>query len=85
MTTTCNKNPYELRYEIYQQASGRLMDKYYQEHSMWQDFVMWQREFEAEGGTVTAVNPIKVRPGFPTHENILEEAEKIYDFVKDNR
>ena len=82
MTTTCNKNPYELRYEIYQQASGRLMDKYYQEHSMWQDFVMWQREFEAEGGTVKAVNPIKVRPGFPTHENILEEAEKIYDFVQ---
>ena len=84
MTTTCNKNPYELRYEIYQQASGRLMDKYYQEHSMWQDFVMWQREFEAEGGTVTATCPVEVRPEFPTHEQILEEAEKIYDFVKDN-
>ena len=85
MTTTCNKNPYELRYEIYNAAKDRLMDKYFQDHSMWQEFDMWKREQEAEGGTVTAVNPIKIRPGFPTHENILEEPEKIYDFVKDNR
>jgi hypothetical protein len=25
---------------------------------------------------------VKVRPQFPTHEQILEEAEKIYDFVQ---
>ena len=82
MTTTCNKNPYELRYEIYQSARQRLMDKFYQDHALWQDFDCWKRDLEAEGGTVTAVNPIKIRPAFPTHENILEEAEKIYDFVQ---
>jgi len=82
MTATCNKNPYELRYEIYQQASQRLMDKFFQDHAMWSDFDCWKRDIEAEGGTVTAVNPIKVRPQFPTHEQILEEAEKIYDFVQ---
>ena len=82
MTTTCNKNPYELRYEIYQQAQGRLMDKYFQDHALWDGFDCWKREQEADGGTVTAVCPIKVRPAFPTHEQILEEAEKIYDFVQ---
>ena len=79
------KNPYELRYEIYQQAQHRLMDKFYQDHALWQDFDCWKREQEAEGVTITATCPVKVRPQFPTHEQILEEAEKIYDFVKDNR
>ena len=82
MTTTCNKNPYELRYEIYQQAQGRLMDRYFQDHALWDGFDCWKRDLEADGGTVTAVSPIKVRPQFPTHEQILEEAEKIYDFVQ---
>ncbi len=77
-----NKNPFELRYEIYQAAKDRLMDKYYQNNSVWQDFDQWKREVELEGGTVTAVCPVKLRPQFPTHEQILEEAEKIYDFVQ---
>ena len=77
-----SKNPYELRYEIYQQAQGRLMDKFYQDHALWQDFICWKREQEADGVTVNAVADIKVRPAFPTHEEILEEAEKIYDFVQ---
>ena len=79
------KNPYELRYEIYQQAQHRLMDKFYQDHAEWSTFQEWKRDQEAEGATVTAVCNVKVRPQFPTHEQILEEAEKIYDFVKDNR
>ena len=82
MTTTCNKNPYELRYEIYQQASQRLMDRYFQDHALWDGFDCWKRDLEADGATVTAICPIKVRPAFPTHEQILEEAEKIYDFVQ---
>jgi len=75
-------NPYELRYEIYQQAQNRLMDKFFQDHAIWQDFDSWKRDQEAEGGTVTAICPVKVRPDFPSHEEILVEAEKIYDFVQ---
>ena len=75
-------NPYELRYEIYQQAQQRLMDKFYQDQSLWQDFDCWKREQEAEGATVTATCPVKVRPDFPTHEEIIVEANKIYDFVQ---
>ena len=37
-------NPYELRYDIYQQASQRLMDKFYQDHALWQDFEEWKRD-----------------------------------------
>ena len=77
-----NKNPYELRYDIYQQAQGRLMDKFFQDHALWQDFDCWKRDREADGTKVTATCPVKVRPAFPTHEEILEEAEKIYDFVQ---
>ena len=75
-------NPYELRYDIYQQAQQRLMDKYFQDHALWQDFDGWKREQEQADAKVTATCPIKVRPQFPTHEQILEYAEKIYDFVQ---
>ena len=77
-----NKNPYELRYDIYNTAKDRLMDKFYQDTSEWQSFHEWKREQEAEGASVTATCSVKVRPQFPTHEQILEEAEKIYDFVQ---
>jgi len=79
------KNPYELRYDIYNTAKDRLMDRYYQDNSLWESFQDWKREQEAEGSSVTATCAVKVRPQFPTHEDILEEAEKIYEFVKDNR
>ena len=75
-------NPYELRYDIYQQASTRLMDKFYQDHALWQDFEEWKRDREAEGDNITATCSVKVRPQFPTHEHILVEAEKIYNFVQ---
>ena len=75
-------NPYELRYDIYQQASQRLTDKFYQDHALWQDFEDWKREREANGDTITATCPVKGRPEFPTHEAVLCEAEKIYSFVQ---
>ena len=75
-------NPYELRYDIYQQAQQRLMDKFPQEHELWQDFDCWKREQEADGNTVTAVSPISERPKFPSHEEIIIETEKIYKFVQ---
>jgi hypothetical protein len=76
------KNPYELRYDIYNTAKDRLMDKYFQDNGVWQDFGAWKRDMEQDGGTVTATCEVKTRPQFPTHEQILEEAEKIYSFVQ---
>jgi hypothetical protein len=77
-----NKNPYELRYEIYQQAQQRLSDRYYQEHDMWHNFEEWKRDREVDGVKITAVSPVAQRPAFPSHEEILVEANKIYDFVQ---
>jgi len=77
-----NKNPYELRYDIYNTARDRLMDKYFQENSEWQDFANWKRDREAEGDKITAVPPAAERPMFPSHEEILVEANKIYNFVQ---
>lgn len=77
-----SKNPYELRYDIYQQAQQRVMDKYYQDHEQWSNFEEWKRDREAEGETITARPAVPDRPFFPTHEEILSEANKIYDFVQ---
>jgi len=75
-------NPYELRYEIYQQATNRLMDKWQNDHSVWEQFEEWKREQEADGNTITAVSPVPKRPKFPEHEEIMVETEKIYKFVQ---
>jgi|TARA_R100000458_G_scaffold59854_1_gene72224 hypothetical protein len=75
-------NPYELRYSIYQEAQHRLMDRFHNDHDMWFQFEEWKREQELEGAKVTAKSPVSLRPEFPTHEQILVEAEKIYEFVQ---
>jgi len=67
-------NPYELRYDIYQNARQVLMDKFYNDHQVWND---WQFDEQAQGEC-----PVKERPKFPAHEEVLVEAEKIYDFVQ---
>ena len=61
-------NPFELRFSIFTQAEGRLLQKYYSDVSIW------------ESGKERGEN--SRRPTFPTHEDILNEAEKIYDFVQ---
>jgi hypothetical protein len=75
-------NPYELRYDIYQNAQNRLMDKFHNEHDMWHQFEDWKRDREADGDVITAVSPVAKRPKFPEHEEVLVEAEKIYKFVQ---
>ena len=60
--------PYDLRFSIYSQAQGRLEAKYYAEMTVW--------ERKRENGESTP------EPIFPSHEQILEEAEKIYEFVQ---
>jgi hypothetical protein len=67
-------NPYELRYEIYQNARQTLMDKFYNEYEVWNN---WQFDGQAKGEC-----PVTERPLMPTHEQVLVEAEKIYSFVQ---
>ena len=74
-------NPYELRYDIYQSAKDRLNDRFQYEAGIWHNWNEWNREQEAEGKSPSAVSPVG-QPEFPTHEQILIEAEKIYSFVQ---
>ena len=61
-------NPFQLRFDIYNQAQDRLLQKYYSDVSIW------------EAGRERGEN--SRRPAFPDHDEILSEAEKIYDFVQ---
>jgi len=67
-------NPYELRYSIYNDAKQGLMEKFYNDYEVWNN---WQFDAQAPGDC-----PITKRPEVPTHEEVLEEAEKIYEFVQ---
>ena len=67
-------NPYELRYEIYINAKQGLMEKFYNDYEVWNN---WQFDSQAPGKC-----PVTERPEIPTHERVLEEAEKIYNFVQ---
>jgi hypothetical protein len=60
--------PYDLRFSIYNQAQERLMSKYYSDLDVWRFGKEQADHYD--------------RPSFPTHEQILEEAEKIYEFVQ---
>jgi len=67
-------NPYELRYDIYQQARNAITEKFYNDYEVWNN---WQTDTMYSGDC-----PVKERPKLPTHEEVLVEAEKIYDFVQ---
>jgi len=69
-------NPYELRYDIYNNARTALTDKFYNDYEVWNN---WQ--FAEPTGRYGEC-PVKERPVLPTHEEVLVEAEKIYSFVQ---
>jgi len=68
-------NPYQLRFDIWQEAKSNLLDQFYADNEVWQN---WQSADNHMVGDC----PVKKRPQFPTNEQIREEAEKIYDFVQ---
>ena len=68
-------NPYQLRFDIWQQAQGVLMDKFHNDYEVWHN---WQ----FDGHSTKIECPVKERPVFPTNDQIRKEAEKIYNFVE---
>lgn len=69
-----NKNAYEIRADILNQAQGLLHSKYDREMSIWEQ----TRTRDPNSGKI--IDPVD-QPEFPTSEMILEEAEKLYSFV----
>ena len=73
-----SNNPYALRANLLSQAEGILMQRYKMEHDRVREHVHlmsgnWDKTFDVR--TVTW-------PTFPTTEDIIAEAEKLYSFVQ---
>ena len=69
-----NKNAYEIRADILNQAQGLLHSKYDREMSIWEQ----TRTRDPESGKII---DDKDRPEFPSTDAILVEANKLYSFV----
>ena len=68
-------NPYELRFSIWQEAKQSLMDRFYNDFEVWNN---WTMDTENHLGDC----PITERPICPSADEIRVEAEKIYSFVQ---
>jgi|2_EtaG_2_1085320.scaffolds.fasta_scaffold04224_10 hypothetical protein len=68
-------NPYTLRFEIWREVNSRLVDKYYQDHQLWQ-------EWNTKDAPYVGNCPINERPQFPTDDDVITEATKVYNFVQ---
>jgi hypothetical protein len=71
---TTNKNAYEIRTEILGMAQGFVMDKFHNKHQKWQD----STSRHPETGQLLST---KDAPEYPSSNDILHEAEKLYSFV----
>lgn len=71
---TTNKNAYEIRTEILSMAQGFVMDKFHNQHQKWQD----STDRHPETGAILSTND---SPTYPSSNDILLEAEKLYSFV----
>lgn len=72
-----SNNPYALRANLLQQAEGILMQRYQIEHEKTTNLMhlSLERDKTFDVNTVTY-------PEYPTTDNIIAEAEKLYSFVQ---
>ena len=68
-------NPYELRFSIWQEAKSSLMDRFYNNFEVWNNWNL-------DDNTMSGECPITERPVCPLADEIRVEAEKIYVFVQ---
>ena len=71
---TTSKNAYEIRTEILGMAQGFVMDKFHNKHQKWQD----STSRHPETGQLLST---KDAPEYPSSNDILHEAKKLYSFV----
>ena len=69
-----NKNAYEIRTEILGMAQGFVMEKFNNLRSNWEN----STSRHPETGQLLS---IKDAPEYPSSDDILQEAEKLYSFV----
>ena len=69
-----NKNAYEIRTEILDMAKTFVMDRFHNERSNWEN----SADRHPETGTILS---LKKAPVYPSSNDVLAEAEKLYSFV----
>ena len=69
-----NKNAYEIRTEILSMAQGFVMSKFEDARNKWEN----STDRHPETGVILYVGEA---PKYPTSDDILAEAEKLYSFV----
>ena len=69
--------PYELRAQLLRQAEGILMTRYQVEADKIRDNIHFNRDKDPNFDVDTVTYPT-----FPTTEDIINEAEKLYKFVQ---
>ena len=72
-----SNNPYALRAGLLSQAEGILMQRYQMEHER----VTQHMHLSLDRDKTFDVNTVTY-PTFPTTEDIIAEAEKLYNFVQ---
>ena len=72
-----SNNPYALRAGLLSQAEGILMQRYQMEHDKVREHVHLSRDRDKAFDVSTVTWPT-----FPTTEDIITEAEKLYSFVQ---
>ena len=72
-----NNNPYALRAGLLSQAEGILMQRYQMEHER----VVQHMHLNLDRDKTFDVSTVTY-PTFPTIEDIIAEAEKLYSFVQ---
>ena len=71
-----NKNAYEIRTEILGMAQGFVMSKFDDARGKWENSTSRHPE-------TGAILSIKDAPEYPSSDDVLREAEKLYSFVED--
>jgi len=71
-----NKNAYEIRTEILGMAQGFVMSKFDDARGKWENSTSRHPE-------TGAILSTKDAPEYPSSDDVLREAEKLYSFVED--
>ena len=73
-----NKNAYEIRTEILSMAQGFVMQRFEDARNKWENSTDRHPD---TGQLLSTVNA----PAYPTSDDVLREAEKLYSFVDSNK
>jgi|TARA_B100001105_G_scaffold255461_1_gene255085 hypothetical protein len=73
-----NKNAYEIRTEILSMAQGFVMQKFDNERNKWEN----SADRHPDTGQLLSTDDA---PIYPSSDDVLREAEKLYSFVDSNK